>query len=341
MDRIIVVRNTGMALFAAVLLAVAWVPESKGERTSVKADAASALEIILQLDDEDVGVSDAGTWIPIYLTNILQHVGGFELSLLLDRPDLFKFSSDSVVETTIVCIDTLDCDPADTTIDTVSSTAVDTAGYALSGWEFVEGRALSDFNWKLAALANQAGDLVPPLEPTGTPRLLARVYIERIASAELLDTLQDRTVLVYIISSLTSFSTPGGVTIGRYDSLVTLSPPRLDTNIDCDTVSPFACDTTEVISTLDTVYYTDPTNFAFIGGSRSFSSSCVSGDVNETGAINSADIIYLVNFVFKGGPEPTCSPLSGDVNCTSAINSADIIFLVNYVFKAGPPPGSC
>ena len=43
MDRIMVVRNIGMALFAAVLFAVAWVSESKGERTSVKADAAGQL----------------------------------------------------------------------------------------------------------------------------------------------------------------------------------------------------------------------------------------------------------------------------------------------------------
>jgi parallel beta-helix repeat protein len=61
------------------------------------------------------------------------------------------------------------------------------------------------------------------------------------------------------------------------------------------------------------------------------------GDVNNNGAITSADIIYLVNYVFKGGPAP--NPLwTADVNNNGAITSADIIYLVNYVFKGGPAP---
>jgi subtilase family serine protease len=64
----------------------------------------------------------------------------------------------------------------------------------------------------------------------------------------------------------------------------------------------------------------------------------MTGDVNVTGAINSADIIYLVGYVFKGGPPPHPCVRSGDVNCSGSISAADIIYLVNYVFKGGPPP---
>jgi hypothetical protein len=60
--------------------------------------------------------------------------------------------------------------------------------------------------------------------------------------------------------------------------------------------------------------------------------------VNESGAINSADIIFLVNHVFKAGPQPACSGISGDVECSGSITAADIIYLVNFVFKAGPAP---
>lgn len=62
------------------------------------------------------------------------------------------------------------------------------------------------------------------------------------------------------------------------------------------------------------------------------------GDVNQSGTITSADIIYLVNYVFKGGPAPLPSPIEGDVTCNGTVSSADIISLVNYVFKGGPPP---
>jgi len=67
----------------------------------------------------------------------------------------------------------------------------------------------------------------------------------------------------------------------------------------------------------------------------------VTGDVNLSTTLTSADIIYLVNYVFKGGAEPTCSALSGDVNCSGTVNSADIIYLVGYVFKGGAPPAIC
>jgi serine protease AprX len=61
------------------------------------------------------------------------------------------------------------------------------------------------------------------------------------------------------------------------------------------------------------------------------------GDVNTDGSITSADVIELVNYVFKSGPEP--NPLAlGEVNGVPPITSADIIYLLNYVFKGGPPP---
>ena len=63
------------------------------------------------------------------------------------------------------------------------------------------------------------------------------------------------------------------------------------------------------------------------------------GDVNADGQFTSADIIYLVNYVFKGGPEPVI-PTHGDVNCTVQTTSSDIIYMVGFVFKSGPPPCS-
>jgi hypothetical protein len=59
------------------------------------------------------------------------------------------------------------------------------------------------------------------------------------------------------------------------------------------------------------------------------------GDVNDSKSITSADIIYLVNFIFKSGPDPLPCPGNGDVNCSYSVNSADIIYLVNWVFKGG------
>lgn len=67
------------------------------------------------------------------------------------------------------------------------------------------------------------------------------------------------------------------------------------------------------------------------------------GDANGNGVINLQDIIFLVNYIFKGGtpPNPICL---GDANNTGGNpNLADIIYLVNFVFKGGaaPTPATC
>jgi hypothetical protein len=64
----------------------------------------------------------------------------------------------------------------------------------------------------------------------------------------------------------------------------------------------------------------------------------LTGDVQSSGDVNSTDIIYLVNYVLKGGPGPVPCPAGGDANCDGVVNSTDIIYLVNYVLKGGQPP---
>jgi len=65
------------------------------------------------------------------------------------------------------------------------------------------------------------------------------------------------------------------------------------------------------------------------------------GDVNADGLINSADIVYLVSTVFRGGPMPIPRAEAGDVACKGRLDAAGIIYLVRYVFKGGEPPCAC
>jgi hypothetical protein len=61
------------------------------------------------------------------------------------------------------------------------------------------------------------------------------------------------------------------------------------------------------------------------------------GDVNVDGIVDVGDCVYLINYIFKYGPEP--SPLeSGESNCDDIIDVGDIVYLINYIFKYGPPP---
>jgi len=62
------------------------------------------------------------------------------------------------------------------------------------------------------------------------------------------------------------------------------------------------------------------------------------GDANDDGFVTSSDIIYMVNHVFKSGPNPVPCAASGDATADGVLTSADIIWMVNYVFKSGIPP---
>lgn len=61
------------------------------------------------------------------------------------------------------------------------------------------------------------------------------------------------------------------------------------------------------------------------------------GDFNLSGAITSADIILMVNYIFKSGP-PSTDPWTMDVDVSGSTTAADVIFLVNHVFKGGSAP---
>jgi len=62
------------------------------------------------------------------------------------------------------------------------------------------------------------------------------------------------------------------------------------------------------------------------------------GDMDQNGVLTSADIIALVNFVFKGGTPPAPCNQAADNNCDGSITSADVIYMVNHIFKGGPQP---
>jgi hypothetical protein len=62
------------------------------------------------------------------------------------------------------------------------------------------------------------------------------------------------------------------------------------------------------------------------------------GDVNKDGNFNVADVIYTVNYCFKGGAKPIEFVDQGDVNNDGNTNVTDVIFMVNNRFKGGAFP---
>lgn len=61
------------------------------------------------------------------------------------------------------------------------------------------------------------------------------------------------------------------------------------------------------------------------------------GDANGDMLVSISDAVYLINYIFAGGPAP--NPLeSGDANCDSQVSISDAVYIINYIFAGGPAP---
>ncbi|MBD3217351.1 MAG: S8 family serine peptidase [candidate division Zixibacteria bacterium] len=65
------------------------------------------------------------------------------------------------------------------------------------------------------------------------------------------------------------------------------------------------------------------------------------GDANDDCAVNVSDAVWLINYVFVGGPEPQPYFALGDANGDCAVNVSDAVWIINYVFIDGAPPRYC
>jgi hypothetical protein len=61
------------------------------------------------------------------------------------------------------------------------------------------------------------------------------------------------------------------------------------------------------------------------------------GDADGNGEIDIDDVVYLIAYIFSGGPPP--NPVeNGDADCSEDVDIDDVVYLVNYIFAEGPSP---
>jgi len=63
----------------------------------------------------------------------------------------------------------------------------------------------------------------------------------------------------------------------------------------------------------------------------------VPGDANGDGIVDTGDLVYLLNYLFVGGPPPPV-PNAGDANADCVIDSGDLVYILNYLYVKGPAP---
>ncbi len=69
--------------------------------------------------------------------------------------------------------------------------------------------------------------------------------------------------------------------------------------------------------------------------------SCLCGDADVDGRVLVNDAVYILGYLYGGGPPPPDPIERADANNDCSVNNADVIYLLTYFFGGGPPPVCC
>ncbi|PWB73625.1 hypothetical protein C3F09_05015 [candidate division GN15 bacterium] len=275
---------------------------------------ASGPSLILRVDDITVPVTNPSVSLRLGIINPRDHIAGYELRLLLNRPDLAVFTGD---------------------FDTTSS--------VIGGWEYVWAE-IQDGGSRLhlVGLAEMTPPYNhPPVYPCDTERTLLHValHINPVP-----DTLAARTGYVQIDTSLEYF--------GLANYLGELIGLKADTTFDtlyyrCIQSDDTGCVLWQQVWTepYDRLYvdttlypYLDTSYFQLSPGRITVLPNCTPiqspGDVNLDGVASSDDVTTLQAFVDGLIPEVP-SAHNGDLNGDSCISATDVAMLARYL-EFGP-----
>ena len=78
----------------------------------------------------------------------------------------------------------------------------------------------------------------------------------------------------------------------------------------------------------------------FAGHIKPLTTGCspyLCGDANGDHSVDISDVVFLITYIFGGGPAP--SPIqAGDADCSSAVDISDAVYMINFIFGGGPVP---
>jgi hypothetical protein len=231
------------------------------------------------------------TQIPVYIDNIDQNIGGFELGFTIIPNDRVYFTTDHFeVYIDTVCSDTIvPCPPdkiirIDTTISRIAK--VDRTGSLTSNFPWFAAHGdVGDTSSKYCVNLNVVG-VAPTSQPIGPGfGVLFKIYLDFLCIPDSL--LPDTMVFISVYGTLAQADTlikEKRFLQGRYIIL--------------------------------TVKY---------------------GDNNGDNKISVGDVVYLINYLLKGGPSPN-PQIKGDASGDGKVSITDVVYLINFLFKSGPPP---
>lgn len=114
-------------------------------------------------------------------------------------------------------------------------------------------------------------------------------------------------------------------------------PGATAVDIDSTFIEPgIYCEIITVVSGY--VHTVRPAPFTNDGGANAaFGDAFLCGDADSNGIVNISDAVYLIAYIFGGGPPPD-PLLAGDADCNEIVNISDAVYLIAYIFGGGPAP---
>lgn len=333
-------------------------------------------EIEVDIGDTTAYPGTTNSVISVYLTNRVDVIDGFNLYIELDPPGLMVFQDDTVTifdtafwkcltgtpeicsDSQQVLDDSWDFFYDSTYLDTIGS--LDTTGTLSSGWELVDSRS-SGFGRiiTIAGIADLPGGInTPGIQPSLEGGVLVKVLVDVF---NIDDTVTDRTANLLLQTNFKDhfgFSNDGtsltwvgeerpDTTCHECTQWAFVPPEMVDTvcveYIEVSYINYDDCDSvgigTKIVMVLDTA------NVKVSNGSVTIGMSGVCGNIDgmvDPVQVDIDDLVYFVNFVFKGGPPP--DPLRvANVDCDELgiVDVDDLVMMVNYTFKGGEPICQC
>jgi hypothetical protein len=318
-------------------------------------------ELIVDAGDVTIHRSHDSVIIFVYVENVTEPIGGIDMWLSLGHNAVVQYMSDSVWWCDTVyyncqdstcsewdplnpdsCIawDYFNCDDS-LLCSWKQAGATRLEGTAIEDWEVVQAfvHDTQRMMLQLFAIANNGGGTQPI--PTGSHLLVKLVCEVASETGSIPDSICDDTLAneLFGITPITVeprslFSDEEG------DDLIGWIWDSICRDSNCIQWEGDSCIEWECID-WDSIHKMDTSKVYFYDGSITLDcSACdwIVGDANGSGAIDIDDVVYLIAYIFQGGPAPVPEPEAGDANCSGAVDIDDVVYLIAYIFQGGPPP---
>jgi len=118
----------------------------------------------------------------------------------------------------------------------------------------------------------------------------------------------------------------------------------IEVDLNCMTAVPFQDSTifsasfsTDYINVIDSAG-SNQANYAVGDGPVHLDFNYIPGDANADFDLNILDVVYIINWKYKDGPQTITARWRADVNADLNYNILDVVYLINFLYKDGPRP---